>query len=138
MYRERYRMRFLSHWWLSNCHKLNRTLRKYGSIRAKWDWFRPAIPFPFASGLLSCRIKALSVIAAETYDTFIAQLLWIKFYFRYYVFPWRKVKFMEGGCHIFLIYLVDCFFSDLIYPVYHLIYPVCYFQCQFHFSKNLV
>ena len=43
----------LSHWWLSNCHKLSFKLRKYGSIRAKWESFRPLIPLPLASRSLS-------------------------------------------------------------------------------------
>ena len=46
----------------------------------------------------------------HTYNTFDTYNYFELNYFSYYVFPWRKVKFMEGGCHIFLIYLVDCFF----------------------------
>ena len=58
--RKGHRKRILSHWWLSNCHKLSFKSRKYGSIRAKWESFRPLIPLHLESGTPSW--VALSLI----------------------------------------------------------------------------
>ena len=102
--RIRYKMRVLIHWWLSNCHKLSCTLQS-GTCSDQWSYF--------SSRLGRAILLALSLICYcfwYIWHFYFAELLWIKYYFSYYVFPWQKVKFLEAGCHIFLIYLVYCFF----------------------------
>ena len=69
----------------------------------------------------------------NTFDTFDTYNYFELNYFSYYVFPRRKAKFMEGGCHIFLIYLVDCFF--LIWYTQYITWYIPYIISNANFTS---